>query len=86
MTSPKIFQEIAEAQNGFDGYHLTSGTGLLRSQKDTIQLADDEYLTLGDNSAHSLDGRYFGPIKRNRIVGKAVKIYWPFNRTRLLCE
>lgn len=36
-----------------------------------------EYLCLGDNRSHSRDGRAFGTIGKDRIVGKAFLIYWP---------
>jgi len=36
-----------------------------------------QYLCFGDNRSHSRDGREFGPIKRELIVGKAFFIYWP---------
>jgi len=37
----------------------------------------DEYLCFGDNRQHSRDGREFGPIKKELIVGKAFFKYWP---------
>ncbi|NIQ54165.1 MAG: signal peptidase I, partial [Gammaproteobacteria bacterium] len=46
-------------------------------------LGDGEFLLLGDHSAHSLDGRYFGPVHRDDIVGKVVRVYWPFSRARV---
>ncbi len=45
-----------------------------------VELGDDEYLVLGDNTPSSLDGRYFGPIQKSSIVGKVVRVYWPFHR------
>lgn len=33
-----------------------------------IQLADDEYFLIGDNTQVSLDSRTFGPIKKKQIV------------------
>ena len=38
---------------------------------------DGYYLCFGDNRTHSRDGREFGPIKANLIVGKAFFKYWP---------
>jgi signal peptidase I len=37
-------------------------------------------LPLGDNRDNSRDGRYFGPIKMSKVLGKAFIIYWPLNR------
>ncbi len=35
-----------------------------------INLGPDEYFVMGDNRANSLDGRYFGPVKKDLIVGR----------------
>ena len=40
-------------------------------------LGDGQYLVLGDNRAHSMDSREFGPIEAYRIVGRAWVRYWP---------
>lgn len=50
----------------------------------TFKLDADRFFVLGDNSAHSLDGRlwdephyreYF--VKRELLIGKALFVYWP---------
>jgi signal peptidase I len=38
---------------------------------------EGEYLCFGDNRSHSRDGREFGPIKKELIVGRAFFKYWP---------
>jgi signal peptidase I len=42
------------------------------------------YLVFGDNRSHSRDGREFGPIKRDSIVGKAFFVYWPTSEIGLV--
>ncbi len=42
-----------------------------------IVLKDDEFFVLGDNRAESSDSRSWGPVTRDRIVGKIVYRYWP---------
>jgi len=42
------------------------------------------YLMLGDNRSNSEDSRVWGPLPKENVIGKAVLIYWPFNRARLL--
>jgi signal peptidase I len=49
-----------------------------------LVLGEGEYLVLGDNSLRSLDGRYFGPVREENILGKARKLYWPLDRLRTL--
>lgn len=43
-----------------------------------------QYLPLGDNRPHSRDGREFGPISIDLIVGKAFFRYWPVNALGLI--
>ena len=35
---------------------------------------------LGDNRDNSRDGRYFGPVRVSRVLGKGMIIYWPLGR------
>ncbi len=44
------------------------------------EIPTGHYLCLGDNRTHSRDGREFGPIKRELIVGKAFFKYWPVSQ------
>jgi len=37
-------------------------------------------LPLGDNRDNSQDGRFFGPVKMTKILGKGSIIYWPAGR------
>lgn len=81
MVEPPIFRNMAEGKNGLAGYVLADrNDAVLKSTENKITLGADEYLVLGDNSARSLDGRHFGPIKRKSIIGKAFYIYAPANR------
>ena len=44
-----------------------------------ITIRSDEYFLLGDNRPYSSDGRAWGPVPKDQIVGKAFFRYWPFN-------
>ena len=41
---------------------------------------EDHYFMLGDNSAFSLDSRFFGAVPRHNLVGRSWFIFWPFSR------
>ncbi len=45
-----------------------------------ITLKNDEYYMLGDNRLESADSRYWGPLKRNRIEGRALVRLFPLNK------
>jgi signal peptidase I len=48
------------------------------------KLAADEYFMMGDNRNNSNDSHMWGPLKRNRVIGRAEILFWPLNRVRVL--
>lgn len=74
-------------------YYAAAGMLPSNGWEEEIQLADDEYFLLGDNSASSYDGRYWrespwgrqlGSIPASAIDGPVTAIYWPSARWRRL--
>ncbi len=89
ILEPDVFHRQVHARDkGYHGYVFPSWhQGMaqqspepaLINKKSVLLLADNEYLPFGDNTMHSLDGRYFGGIRQENIVGPAVTVYWPFS-------
>jgi len=42
------------------------------------------FFVLGDNSASSQDSRYWGFVQAKNVIGKAMVIYWPPQRIRII--
>jgi signal peptidase I len=47
-----------------------------------LRLGPAEYLVLGDHRAASTDGRDFGPVAADALVGRVRFAYWPPRRLR----
>lgn len=54
----------------------------VRPEEEFSQVPPGHYLVLGDNSPHSRDGRYFGWLPEENIVGRVACIWWPLGRVR----
>ena len=76
ITGDDAFEKNAQLQDRYPGYrnegHMQRGV--------EVTVPPDAFLALGDNSASSLDGRYWGSIPAKDVVGKPLFIYYPFTR------
>jgi signal peptidase I len=50
----------------------------------TVTIPADSYFMMGDNRGESDDSRFWGPVPRKWIIGKAFATYWPPKRIGLL--
>ncbi len=46
----------------------------------TITIPPDHYFMMGDNRGASDDSRFWGPVPRDWLIGKAFATYWPPDR------
>ncbi len=85
ILEPDVFRRQAYDRHlGYEGYKFAPPghnmpLPVLGHPRASISLGDKEYLAFGDNTTHSLDGRYFGAIARENVVGPAFKVYWPIS-------
>ena len=45
-----------------------------------ITIPEDHYFMMGDNRGQSTDSRFWGPVPREWLIGKAFATYWPPDR------
>lgn len=56
---------------------VITGVGEFNEEGVEEIVPDGQYLCFGDNREHSRDGREFGPIDKDLIIGKVLLKYWP---------
>jgi len=78
VTTPSVFARQA-TDPAYRGY-VTRPHSLLNSPFASIPVGKDQFLPFGDNTFSSQDGRYFGPVSEDALVGPSFFIYWPFGR------
>jgi len=69
------FAANANREGNYPGYRAL---GVLDDGK-VFEIPEHEYMAIGDNSASSLDGRYWGTVPEKDVVGRPLFIYYPFN-------
>jgi signal peptidase I len=49
-----------------------------------LVLEKDQYFVMGDNRNNSNDSRFWGTLPRDRVIGRAMLIFYPLNRIRFI--
>ena len=58
--------------------------GMYQGSLQTYYVQPGHYFCLGDNSSSSADGRTWGLVPERLMLGRAVVIYWPLSRIRVI--
>jgi signal peptidase I len=75
ITGAAAFEKNALRQGDYVGYR---NIGELAAGK-TMTVPSRSFLALGDNSANSADGRYWGYVPEKDVIGRPLFIYYPFS-------
>ncbi len=76
----KAFDRNYAKQGGYNGYVHAAQANYLVTPDDEINIPENSYWAMGDNSRNSLDSRYWKYVPRENLVGTALIVYWPFNK------
>lgn len=72
----EAFGRNAAREGDYKGYI----NEILLDEGRQMTIPEDSFVALGDNSANSLDSRYWGFVPENAVIGKAIFIYYPFTK------
>ena len=64
----------------YAGYCNTDYARYLHHNGSTLAISDGAYLPMGDNTQNSYDGRYWGPVPYQHMLGPAAFVYWPISK------
>jgi signal peptidase I len=76
ITGAPAFDKNAQEIEKYVGYRAEGNF----SEGQTVVVEQDRYMAMGDNSANSLDGRYWGTIPVKDTIGRPIVIYYPFTK------
>lgn len=74
----RAFAFNAAQEGRYPGYVTVSDSRAIASGVRPIDIPQNHYFALGDNSPNSLDSRMWGFVPEGEIVGRAIFIYYPF--------
>lgn len=74
-----MFKKIYSFEGGYAGY-VNQGPLASKLRAEGFEIPEDCYFAMGDNTNNSLDSRYWGPVPRKNLIGRALNVFWPVSR------
>jgi signal peptidase I len=71
------FDPRLEPQDSRYSGHILEEASRLRTPENTIKVEPGHFVVFGDNTANSLDSRYWGELPEGNVIGKSFFVYWP---------
>lgn len=82
ITGSTAFDANARRQGYYRGYVYGPPyrAQFLLKAGDQVQVPEDRYFAMGDNSENSYDSRYWGFVPAKEVMGRPLFIYYPFSK------
>ena len=63
---------------------MRNNLGVFTEDFQPVKLGKGEFFLMGDNRPRSIDSRYYGPFKKDQIIGRSVTILYPFDKMKIV--